>query len=108
MTVDGTCSTRITFPLPPLTPLVSFHYVFEEVRGEGKRNEGEDQRLTPSSRPQSPSAFSILWKGIIKGRLNASWKICYLVVNRQSFLVIDGYLLNILCLLELICIRIEF
>ena len=33
----------------------------------------------------------------------STWKICYLVVNRQSFLVIDGYLLNILCLLELIC-----
>lgn len=32
---------------------------------------------------------------IIHGRLNASWKICSLVVNRQSFLVIDGYLLNL-------------
>ena len=31
---------------------------------------------------------------IIHGRLNASWKICSLVVNRQSFLLIDGYLLN--------------
>ena len=28
------------------------------------------------------------------GRLNASWKICSLAVNGQSFLVIDGYLLN--------------
>ena len=28
------------------------------------------------------------------GRLNASWKICSLVVNRQSFLVIDGSLLK--------------
>ena len=27
-------------------------------------------------------------------RLNASWKICSLAVNGQSFLVIDGYLLN--------------
>ena len=26
--------------------------------------------------------------------MNASWKICSLVVNRQSFLLIDGYLLN--------------
>ena len=26
--------------------------------------------------------------------LNASWKICSLAVNGQSFLVIDGYLLN--------------
>ena len=40
--------------------------------------------------------------------LNASWKICSLAVNGQSFLVIDGYLLNSfyylflnLCLLEL-------
>ena len=32
---------------------------------------------------------------IIHGRLNASWKICSLVVNGQSFLVIDGYLLNL-------------
>ena len=27
-------------------------------------------------------------------KLNASWKICSLAVNGQSFLVIDGYLLN--------------
>ena len=26
--------------------------------------------------------------------MNASWKICSLAVNGQSFLVIDGYLLN--------------
>ena len=30
----------------------------------------------------------------VHGRLNASWKICSLAVNGQSFLVIDGYLLN--------------
>merc|ERR1712060_424621 len=30
----------------------------------------------------------------VHGRLNASWKICFLAVNGQSFLVIDGYLLN--------------
>ena len=35
------------------------------------------------------------------GRLNASWKICFLVVNCQSFLVIDGYLLNFLYFLSL-------
>jgi hypothetical protein len=34
-------------------------------------------------------------KGIIHGILNALWKICSLVVNGQSFLVIDGYLLNL-------------
>ena len=33
-------------------------------------------------------------KGKVHGRLNASWKICSLAVNGQSFLVIDGYLLN--------------
>ena len=46
---------------------------------------------------------SVLWfisglspnQWIINGRLNASWKICSLVVNRQSFLVIDGYRLNL-------------
>ena len=32
---------------------------------------------------------------IIHGILNASWKICFLVVNGQSFLVIDGYLQNL-------------
>ena len=32
--------------------------------------------------------------GNVHGRLNASWKICSLAVNGQSFLVIDGYLLN--------------
>eukprot|EP00415_Alexandrium_ostenfeldii_P000152 UN0152 len=30
----------------------------------------------------------------VHGRLNGSWKICFLAVNGQSFLVIDGYLLN--------------
>ena len=30
----------------------------------------------------------------VHGRLNASWKICSLAVKGQSFLVIDGYLLN--------------
>jgi len=30
----------------------------------------------------------------VHGRLNASWKISSLAVNGQSFLVIDGYLLN--------------
>ena len=33
-------------------------------------------------------------KGNVHGRLIASWKICSLAVNGQSFLVIDGYLLN--------------
>merc|ERR1711876_82925 len=36
-----------------------------------------------------------LWvrkKRKIHGRLNASWKISFLAVNGQSFLVIDGYL----------------
>merc|ERR1712060_459452 len=31
----------------------------------------------------------------VHGRLNASWKISCLAVNGQSFLVIDGYLLNL-------------
>ena len=30
----------------------------------------------------------------IHGKLNASWKISSLAVNGQSFLVIDGYLLD--------------
>ena len=56
----------------------------------------------------SPSNFIILFsnsfkegdyvtnqeKGNVHRRLNASWKICSLAVNGQSFLVIDGYLLN--------------
>ena len=33
-------------------------------------------------------------EGKIHGKLNASWKISSLAVNGQSFLVIDGYLLN--------------
>ena len=33
-------------------------------------------------------------EGKVHGRLNASWKISSLAVNGQSFLVIDGYLLN--------------
>jgi len=37
-----------------------------------------------------------IWNiGNVHGRLNASWKICSLAVNGQSFLVIDGYLLNL-------------
>ena len=32
----------------------------------------------------------------VHGRLNASWKICSLAAKGQSFLVIDGYLLNLL------------
>ena len=45
------------------------------------------------SRDQLPAQRNA--KRIINGRLNASWKICSLVVNRQSFLVIDGYRLNL-------------
>merc|ERR1711933_346065 len=41
------------------------------------------------------SKLRVRKKRIIHGRLNASWKICFLVVNCQSFLVIDGYLLNL-------------
>ena len=36
-------------------------------------------------------------RGKVHGRLNASWKISCLAVNGQSFLVIDGYLLNLDC-----------
>jgi hypothetical protein len=38
---------------------------------------------------------SVKAQRIIHGILNALWKICSLVVNGQSFLVIDGYLLNL-------------
>jgi hypothetical protein len=38
----------------------------------------------------------------VHGRLNASWKISSLAVNGQSFLVIDGYLLNPHTILEFI------
>jgi len=31
----------------------------------------------------------------VHGKLNASWKISFLAVNGQSFLVIDGYLLHL-------------
>merc|ERR1712122_25115 len=34
-------------------------------------------------------------KRIIHRILNTSWNICFLVVNGQSFLVIDGYLRNL-------------
>ena len=37
----------------------------------------------------------MLWFEFILGKLNASCKIYSLVVNGQSFLVIDGYLLNL-------------
>ena len=40
-------------------------------------------------------AVEVIVEGIIYGILNALWKICCLVVNGQSFLVIDGYLLNL-------------
>ena len=36
------------------------------------------------------------YEGKIHGKLNASWKISSLAVNGQSFLVIDGYLLDFL------------
>ena len=63
----------------------------------------------PKGREQSPAAFIFLlmdislffsfyfflsFKRNVHGRLNASWKICSLAVNGQSFLVIFGYLLN--------------
>ena len=35
-----------------------------------------------------------IFKRKIHGKLNASWKISSLAVNGQSFLVIDGYLLD--------------
>ena len=41
-----------------------------------------------------PPALLRLRKRNVHGRLNASWKICSLAVNGQSFLVIFGYLLN--------------
>ena len=36
----------------------------------------------------------VIREGKVHGRLNASWKICCLAVNGQSFLVIDGYLIS--------------
>ena len=51
-----------------------------------------DQRADHSG--ENPLEKSFL-NALINGRLNASWKICSLVVNRQSFLVIDGYRLNL-------------
>ena len=42
-------------------------------------------------------------KGNVHGRLNGSWKICSLAANGQSFLVIDGYLLNSYLFLCLDC-----
>ena len=36
-------------------------------------------------------------KGNVHGRLIASWKICSFAVYGQSFLVIDGSLLNPVC-----------
>ena len=41
-------------------------------------------------------------------RLKASWKICSLAVNGQSFLVIDGYLLNLIVRLFIFWKTIEY
>merc|ERR1712061_438469 len=46
------------------------------------------------SRESKRSKLWVRKKRKVHRRLNASWKICFLAVNGQSFLVIDGYLLN--------------
>ena len=53
--------------------------------------------LSPPQFPSLPSRARAKEEDgrIIHGILNASWKICSLVVNGQSFLVIDGYLQNL-------------
>jgi len=47
-----------------------------------------------SSSSRSHQSSKEIKKRNVHGRLNASWKICSLAVNGQSFLVIFGYLLN--------------
>ena len=54
------------------------------------------QALAPYERKERCQSIAVHdHQGIIHGILNALWKICSLVVNGQSFLVIDGYLLNL-------------
>ena len=65
----------------------------------GKASIIPDTRMNDGNRKAASTidhlpAFNPRKRGIIHGRLNASWKICSLVVNRQSFLVIDGSLLK--------------
>jgi hypothetical protein len=73
-----------------------------EVKGDAD-NKNQKDTVDPLTRKKSnrincevfnQEAFFFSY-GIIWGILNASWKICFLVVNGQSFLVLDGYLLNL-------------
>ena len=65
--------------------LISYH-TFWNRRCDRKRDVFHKELL-----PRSQSSISNYF-GNVHGRLNASWKICSLAVNGQSFLVIDGYL----------------
>jgi hypothetical protein len=74
----------------------SFSWGLWAKRSQEKGKEPNFQHHQQTRFPRSQhSIFNSAKSGIIHGRLNASWKICSLVVNRQSFLVIDGYLLNL-------------
>ena len=53
------------------------------------------QKIFSVKQPKDQRSRSQMAQGIIQWILNALWKICSLVVNGQSFLVIDGYLLNL-------------
>merc|ERR1740129_2217722 len=56
---------------------------------EWRLNSENDSRL------HGQPSFAKKKKSKIHGKLNASWKISFLAVNGQSFLVIDGYLLDL-------------
>ena len=62
-----------------------------------KRNRGQSIISVILGFEESLRKVSSSGERIIHGILNALWKICSLVVNGQSFLVIDGYLLNLYC-----------
>ena len=85
---------RLEFSFPGLIVLYSFlgfNLQDESIfRTSHAVKPGKD---VTSHRMPHPSLWSIQSRKV-HGRLNASWKISSLAVNGQSFLVIDGYLLN--------------
>ena len=61
---------------------------------KGQQKESEETREIPLVKPFLESSLINESERNVHGRLKASWKICSLAVNGQSFLVIDGYLLS--------------
>ena len=78
----------------PLGEGYAYDFCYEEEfiisRHKKVHHEFEDYMTSPQTKIASISCQ----QRKVHGRLNASWKISSLAVNGQSFLVIDGYLLN--------------